>query len=85
MTKITITNIKIIIVIDFNSLPNINHITLYIIRRTVTYRSIVKKNKKRQRPSLEVLIRTNLISLIIALPNALINISPTMRIIMELT
>ena len=47
MTKIAITNIKIIIVIDFNSLFNINHIALYIIRRTVIYRSTVRKNKKR--------------------------------------
>ena len=47
MTKIAITDIKIIIIINLNSLPNINHIALYIIRRTVVYGSIIRKNKKR--------------------------------------
>ena len=47
MTKIAITNIKIIIVIDLNSLININYITLYVIRRIIACRNIVRKNKKR--------------------------------------
>ena len=85
MTEITITNIKIVIVIDLNFLPNTNYITLYIIRRTVAYRNIVRKNKKKQRLNLEVLIRINLISLIITLFNALINILLTIKIIIVLT
>ena len=47
MTEITITDIKIVIVINFDSLLNINHVALYIIRRTVTHGSTVRKNKKR--------------------------------------
>ena len=84
ITKIAITNIKIVIVINLNSLLNINHVALYIMR-TITCGSIVRKNKKRRRFSLEVLIRINLISLIIALLNALINISPTIKTIIALT
>ncbi len=85
MTKIAITNIKIIIIINLNSLINTNHITLYIIKRTITYGNTVRKNKKRQKLSLEALIRTNLTSLIIALLNALINISPTIKTMIVLT
>ena len=85
MTEIIITDIKIIIIIDLNSPLNINHITLYIIRRTITRGSTVRKNKIRQRLSLEVLIRTSLISLIIALLNTLINTLPTIRTITALT
>jgi len=85
MTEIIITNIKIIIIIDLNSPLSTNYITLYIIRRTIAYRSIVRKNKIRQRLSSEVLIRTSLISLIVALFNALINTLLTIRIIMALT
>jgi len=73
ITKIAITNIKTAIAINFNSLLNTNHIALYAIKRTVTHKSIVRKNKKRQRLSLEVLIKTNLTSLITALLNTLTN------------
>ena len=85
MTKIIITNTKIIIIIDLDSLLNTNHIALYIIRRTIACRSTVRKNKKRQRLSSEVLIRTSSTSLIIALLNASINTSPTMRTMTVLT
>jgi len=47
MTEIAITNTKIVIVIDLNSPLNTNYVALYVIRRTVTYGSIVRKNKKR--------------------------------------
>jgi len=85
MTEIAITNIKIIIIINLNSRLNINHVTLYIIRRTITYKSIVRKNKKRQRLNLEVLTKTNLISLIITLFNTLINILLTIKKMIVLT
>ena len=51
-----------------------NHITLYIIRKDITYKNILKKSKKSLKLSLELLIKTNLINLITNLRNNLINI-----------
>ena len=85
MTEIAITDIKIVIIIDFNSLFNTNYVALYVIRRTVACGNTIRKNKKRQRLGSEVLIRTNSTNLIVTLLNALINTLLTMRTMMVLT
>ena len=51
-----------------------DHITLYIIGKDITYKDILKRNKKSLKLSLELPIETGLVNLIINLRNDLTNI-----------
>ena len=51
-----------------------DYITLYIIRKDVAYKNILGRNKKSPKPSLKLLIKTNLANLITNLRNDLTNI-----------
>ena len=73
---ITITVIAIVIIATDR-----DHVALYIIRKDITYRNILRKNKKNLKLSLELLIETNLINLTTNLRNDLINILQIIRII----
>ena len=71
MTAITIATV----------VTNKDHVALYIIKKDVTYRNILRRNNKSLKPSLGPLIETSLINLITDLTNDLINILWTTRII----
>ena len=51
-----------------------NYIALYIIGKDITYKNILRRNKKSLKPSLELLTKTNLANSIPDLRNNLINI-----------
>jgi hypothetical protein len=55
------------------SLYIINHVALYIIKKTADHRTTPKKNKKSPKLSLGLLIETSLANLITNLTNNLIN------------
>jgi hypothetical protein len=57
------------------SLYIINHVTLYIIKKAVNYKTTPKKNEKNLKLSLGLLIETSLVNLTTDLINDLINIS----------
>ena len=59
---------------------NRDHITLYIIRKDITYKNILKRSKKSLKLSLKLLTKTNLANLIINLRDNLINILWIIRI-----
>ena len=60
---------------------NKDYIALYIIRKDITYRNILRRSKKSLKPNLELLIKINLVNLITNLKNNLINILWIIRII----
>jgi len=66
---ITITIITII-----TTATDKDYVALYIIRKDVTYRNILRRNKKSLKLSLGLLTETSLINLITNLINDLINI-----------
>jgi len=78
----TITNIKTELTTETTtitapaliSLYVINYVALYIIRKAADYRTILKKNKKSLKLSLEPLIEISLVNSITNLTNDLINI-----------
>ena len=53
---------------------NKDYIALYIIRKDITYRNILKRSKKSLKLNLGLLIETNLANLITDLKDDLINI-----------
>ena len=53
---------------------NRDYIALYIIRKDITYKNILKKSKKSLNLNLKLLIKTNLVNLITNLRDNLINI-----------
>ena len=72
---ITITVITIVTVVT----PRItatdkDYIALYIIRKDITYKNILRRNKKSLKLSLKLLTETDLINLITDLKNNLTNI-----------
>jgi hypothetical protein len=75
----TATNIEIITIIitvtALVSLYIINHVTLYIIKKTANCRITPKKNKKSLKLNSGLLIEISLVNLITDLTNNLINIS----------
>jgi hypothetical protein len=73
------TIIETATVLTLVSSYTINHTTLYIIRKAVIYRTTLKKNQKSLKPSLGLLIKTNLVNLITDLINNLINILWTIK------
>ena len=66
---ITITVITVVTITT-----NKDHIALYIIRKDITYRNILKRNKKSLKLSLKLLMKTDLANLITYLRNNLTNI-----------
>jgi len=75
MTKFITTTAPALI-----SLYVINYVALYIIRKAANYRTILKKNKKSLKLSLEPLTEISLVNLTTDLINDLINILWTTRI-----
>ena len=72
---ITITVITIIIIVTpYITVTNKNHIALYIIRKGIIYKNILKRSKKSLKLSSELLIKTSFVNLITNLRNDLINI-----------
>jgi hypothetical protein len=63
------------------SLYIINHVALYMIRKTANHKTTPKKNKKNLKLNLELLIEISLTNLITNSINNLINILWTIRII----
>ena len=59
---------------------NKDYIALYIIRKNIAYRNILRRNKKSLKLSLRLLIEISLANLITDLRNDLINILQTIRI-----
>ena len=51
-----------------------DYIALYIIRKDITYKNILRRSKKSLKPNSELLIKTNLANLITNLKDNLINI-----------
>ena len=51
-----------------------NHVALYIIGKDITYKNILRRNKKSPKPSLKLLTKTGSVNLIIDLRNDLTNI-----------
>ena len=51
-----------------------DHVALYIIRKDIAYKNILGRNKKSLKPSLELLIKTDLVNLTTNLRNNLTNI-----------
>ena len=70
MTVITV----VITVTPYTTATDKNYIALYIIRKDIIYRNILRKSKKSLKLSLELLIETSLANLITDLRNDLINI-----------
>ena len=66
---ITITVIAVAITVTDK-----DYITLYIIRKNIIYKNILKRNKKSLKLNLKLLIETNLVNLITDLKDNLINI-----------
>ena len=64
----------------FISLHVINYVVLYIIKKAVNHKTILKKNEKSLKLSSGLPIETNLANLITDLINNLINILWTIRI-----
>ena len=72
---ITITAITIVTAVTpCTTATNRDYIALYIIRKDVAYKNILERNKKSLKPSLELLIKTDLVNLITNLKNDLTNI-----------
>ena len=53
---------------------NRDYITLYIIKKDITYKNILRRSKKSLKLSLKLLIKTNLVNLITDLRDNSINI-----------
>ena len=64
MTAITVVTIA----------TNKDHVALYIIRKDVAYKNILRRNKKSLKLSLGLWIKTSLVNLITNLKNDLTNI-----------
>ena len=66
--------ITITIIAIATTATNKDYITLYITREDITYRNILRRNKKNLKLNLELLMETNLVNLITNLKDNLINI-----------
>ena len=66
--------ITIIIIAVATAATDRNHIVLYIIRKNIAHKNILRRNKKSLKPSLKLLIEINLANLITDLRDDLINI-----------
>jgi len=73
---ITITVITVI-----TAATNKDYVALYVIRKNVAYRNILRRNKKSLKLSLGLLTETSLANLITNLTNNLINILWTIKTI----
>ena len=71
----TITAITIVTAATpYTTVTNRNHIALYIIRKNITYKNILGRNKKSLKLSLKLLIKIDLANLTTNLRNDLTNI-----------
>ena len=73
--------ITIIVIAVVTAVTNRDYIALYIIRKDVTYRNILRRSKKSLKLSLGLLIETSLVNLITDLRDNSINILQIIRII----
>ena len=66
--------ITITIIAVATTATNKDYIALYIIRKDITYKNILRRSKKSPKLNLGLLIKTNLVNLITDLRDNLINI-----------
>ena len=73
ITTITIITIATAVT-PYITVTNRDYVALYIIRKDIAYRNILKRNKKSPKLNLKLLIKTDLANLITNLKNDLTNI-----------